>query len=135
MCLANAVFENSNFKMLTLPNNINAKDCWEILEGDFFIRLFRTGGLGWTQAFVRNTQIAHSLGAFEEPFLVSKSLAKKLNLADDTMWGFVFVLSSIGSVALTGKVVCVVGRPGDSYSQSNKKWLQTRTKVKFIVFL
>jgi hypothetical protein len=28
----------------------------------------------------------------------------------------------------------VVGRPEDSYSQSNKKWLKTRAKVKFIVF-
>jgi glycosyltransferase involved in cell wall biosynthesis len=134
MCVANAVFENTDFKMLKVPDNINAKDSWEILEGDIFIRLWRSGGMGWTQIFVLDTQKAHSLGAFEAPFLVSKSLAQKLNVADDNVFAFVFVYSSIGSVALTGKVVCVVGRPEDSYSQSSKKWQQTRAKVKFIVF-
>jgi len=133
MCVANCVFEDTKRELLTLPDHIKAKDCWEILEGDIFIRLWRSGGLGWTQAYVLDTRIAHSLGAFEEPFLLNKSLAKKLDLTDDTLWGFVFVLSSIGSVALTGKVVCVAGRPEGSYSQASEKWLQTRTKIKFII--
>jgi len=68
MCVANAVLENTNFKMLKLPDNINAEDCWKVLEGDIFIGLWRSGGMGWTQVFVLDTQITHSLGAFEEPF-------------------------------------------------------------------
>jgi glycosyltransferase involved in cell wall biosynthesis len=134
MCVANAIYENTKREMLNLPDNLNAKDRWEILEGDIFIRLWRSGGIGWTQVFVLDNQIAHSLGAFDEPFLVSKPLAKKLDLADDNAFAFVFVHSSIGSVALTGKVVCEIGTPNDSYSRSNKKWRKTRGKVKFIVF-
>jgi glycosyltransferase involved in cell wall biosynthesis len=134
MCVANAVYENTKKEMLNLPDNIKAKNSWEILEGDIFIRLWRAGGLGWTQAFVLDNQVAHSLGAFDEPFLVSGSLAKKLNLADDNVFAFVFVLSSIGLVALTGKVACEVGTPGDSYSRSDVKWKKTRSKVKFVVF-
>jgi len=134
MCVANAVYENTKKEMLNIPKHIKAKNGWEILEGDTFIRLWRTGGLGWTQAFVLDNQIAHSLGAFNEPFLVSGSLAKKLDLADDNVFAFVFVNASIGSVALTGKVVCEIGTPIDSYSRSDKKWRKTRAKVKFIVF-
>jgi glycosyltransferase involved in cell wall biosynthesis len=134
MCVANAVYEDTNKEMLNLPENLKAKNSWKILEGDIFIRLWRSGGLGWTQAFVLDNQIAHSLGAFEEPFLVSGSLARKLDLADDNMFAFVFVLSSIGFVALTGKVVCEIGTPKNSYSRSDKKWRKTRAKVKFIVF-
>jgi hypothetical protein len=119
--------------MLSLPDNIKAKDCWEILEGDIFIRLWRSGGMGWTQAIVLDNQVAHSLGAFDEPFLVNRALAKKLDLAVDNMLAFIFILSSIGSVALTGKVVCEIGTPENAYSRSDK-WRETRGKVKFIIF-
>ena len=134
MCVANATYEGTKTEMLSLPDHIKAKDGWKILEGDIFIRLWRSGGLGWTQVFVLNTQSTQSHGAFDEPFQVNKSLAMKLDLADDNVFGFVFVLASIGSVALTGKVVCEIGTPMNSYSRSDKKWHKTRTKVKFIVF-
>jgi len=134
MCVANAIYEDTKAEMLNLPDNIKAKDCWEILEGDSFIRLWRSGGMGWSQAIVLDNQIAHSLGAFDEPFLVSGSLAKKLDLAVDNAFSYVFVLSSVGSVALTGKVVCEIGTPENSYSRSDKKWRKTRAKVKFIIF-
>lgn len=133
LSIGNAVYENTNLEMLSLPDNIKAKDCWEILEGDIFIRLWRSGGMGWTQAIVLDNQVAHSLGAFDEPFLVNRALAKKLDLAVDNMFAFVFILSSIGSVALTGKVVCEIGTPENAYSRSDK-WRKTRGKVKFIVF-
>jgi glycosyltransferase involved in cell wall biosynthesis len=134
MCVANAVYENTNKEMLNLSTFSDSKNGWHILRGDKFIRKWRKGGLGWTQAFVIDNRIAHSLGAFDEPFFVSGYLAKKLNLADDNVFAFVFVLSSIGFVALTGKVVCEVGTPGNSYSRSDVKWKKTRSKVKFIVF-
>jgi glycosyltransferase involved in cell wall biosynthesis len=131
--IGNAVYENTNLEMMTLPDNVKAKDGWEILEGDIFIRLWRSGGLGWTPAIVLDSQIAHSLGAFDEPFIVNRALAKKLNLADDNVFAFVFVLASTGSVALTGKATCEVGTPESAYSRSDK-WRKTRAKVKFILF-
>ena len=133
LCLANCIFEKSKKMMLTLPDQIPASDSWELLGGDRFIRLWRTGGLGWTQIIVLDTQMVHALKAFDEPYQVNKSLARKLNLADDNLLGFVFVLSAMGSVALTGKVVCEVGQPADSYSRSSKQWLKTRAKVKFVI--
>lgn len=134
LCVANAVYENTKKEMLNLTEVSDTKNSWDILRGDEFIRMWRKGGMGWTQAFVMDNQIAHSLGAFDEPFFVSGSLAKKLDLADDNGFAFVFVQSSFGSVALTGKVVCEIGTPKNSYSQANSKWKKTRSKVKFIIF-
>jgi hypothetical protein len=134
MCVANAVYENTKKEMLDLSTVPDIKNGWGILRGDKFIRKWRKGGMGWTQAFVFDNRIAHSLGAFDEPFFVSGSLAKKLNLADDNVFAFVFVQSSFGSVALTGKVVCEIGTPRNSYSQADLKWKKTRSKVKFIIF-
>ena len=133
MCVANSVYENTKRKMLDLSVISGERKGWDILEGDKFIRKWRKGGLGWTQAFLMDNQIAQSLGAFDDPFRVSGSLAKKLDLADDNLWAFVFILSSSGSVALTNKVVCEVGTPKSSYSRSNLKWKKTRSKVKFII--
>ena len=133
LCVANCIFEDSRKELLSVPDHLQASDAWQILPGDRFIRLWRTGGLGWTQAYVLDTRMAHSLKAFEEPYLMNKALAGKLKLADDTLWGFVSVLSAIGGVALTGKVFCVAGTPAGSYSQSSRKWLKTRAKVKFVI--
>lgn len=134
MCAANAVLENRGDEMLSLPENIDAKDSWVVLEGDAFIRLWRRGGLGYTQALVLDSRLCHSLSAFKEPFLVSGAMARSLDLAHDNAFAYVFILSSVGSVALTGKVVCEVGTPKDSYSRGDEKWKQTRAKVKFIIF-
>ena len=133
MCVANAVYEKSKRKMLELSTVSGIENGWKIFKGDKFIRKWRKGGMGWTQAFVLNNQIAHSHGAFDDPFRVGGSLAKKLDIADDNLWAFVFILSSTGSVALTKKVVCEVGTPKSSYSRSNLKWKKTRSKVKFII--
>ena len=133
LSIGNAVYENTNLEMLKLPDNMKAKNGWEILEGDTFIRLWRSGGMGWTPSIVLDYQIAHSLGAFDEPFIMNRALAQKLDLADDNVFAFVFVLSSVGSVALTGKVVCEVGTPESAYSRSDR-WRKTRAKVKFILF-
>ena len=133
MSIGNAVYENTNLEMMKLPDNIKAKDSWEILEGETFIRLWRSGGMGWSPVIVLDNQIAHSLGALDEPFIVNRALAQKLNLADDNVFAFVFVLSSVGSVALTGKVICEVGTPESAYSRFDR-WRKTRAKVKFILF-
>ena len=134
MSVANAVYENTKVEMLSLPENMDAKDSWIVLEGDAFIRLWRKGGMGWTQALVLDSRRCRSLGVFNDPFLVSDPLARRLDLASDNAFAYVFILSSIGSVALTAKVVCEVGTPEDSYSRGNEKWRQVRSKVKFIIF-
>jgi len=64
---------------------------------------------------------------------MNRALAQKLNLADDNLFAFVFVLSSMGSVALTGKATCEVGTPESAYSRSDR-WKKARAKVKFILF-
>jgi glycosyltransferase involved in cell wall biosynthesis len=133
-CVANAIYENTGKQMLKLPEDIDAKDSWVVLEGDKFIRLWRRGGLGWTQAVILDKHIAQSLGAFEEPFLVSETIAQKFNLAADNAFAYVFVLSSVGSVGLSGKVVCEIGTPDDSYSRSDPRWSKNSSKAKFVIF-
>lgn len=134
LCVANAVYENTGKKMLKLPENIDAKDSWAVLEGDEFIRLWRKGGLGWTQAVILDKHLAQSLGAFEEPFLVNETIAQEFDLAADNAFAYVFVLSSVGSVGLSGKVVCEVGTPDDSYSRSDERWSKNSSKAKFVIF-
>jgi len=134
LCVANAIYENTGKKMLKLPEDIDAKDSWVVLEGGKFIRLWRKGGLGWTQAVVLDKQLARSLGAFEEPFLVNETIAQKFDLAADNAFSYVFVLSSVGAVGLSGKVVCEVGTPDDSYSRSDERWSKNSSKTKFVIF-
>jgi glycosyltransferase involved in cell wall biosynthesis len=134
LCVANAIYEDTGKKMLKLPENIDAENSWVILEGDRFIRLWRRGGLGWTQAVILDKNLARSLGAFEEPFLVNETTARKFDLAADNVFAYVFVLSSVGIVGLSGKVVCQVGTPEDSYSRSDQRWNKNRSKAKFVVF-
>jgi glycosyltransferase involved in cell wall biosynthesis len=134
LCVANAIYENTGKKMLKLSENMDARDSWVILEGDKFIRLWRRGGLGWTQAVILDKDLAQSLGAFEEPFLVNETIAQKFDLAADNAFAYVFVLSSVGSVGLSGKVACEVGTPEDSYSRSDARWSKNSSKAKFVIF-
>jgi glycosyltransferase involved in cell wall biosynthesis len=134
ICVANAVYENSKDRMLNLPTGSNQSARWRILPGDAFIRLWRKGGMGWSQAIVLDRHAADAVNAFDEPYLVNASLARRLNIAADNAYSYVFLLSAIGSVALSNKVVCEIGTPRTSYSRSDKKWKNTRSKVKFVVF-
>ena len=58
LCVANSVLEDTNEKMLKIPGKLNARDRWVILEGDRFIRLWRKGGMGWTQAMLIDKDMA-----------------------------------------------------------------------------
>lgn len=71
--------------------------------------------------------------AYDEPFMVSPRLSKKLNIAQDNLCAFVFLLSAVGSVAVTRQCVCEVGMPANSYSRSNT-WQDSKKKVKFFIF-
>jgi len=116
------------------PEGMDAENSWVVLTGDKFIRLWRRGGLGWTQAVILDKDLARSLGAFEEPFLVNETVARKFDLAADNAFAYVFVLSSVGSVGLSGRKVCEVGTPDDSYSRSDEGWSKNSSKTKFVIF-
>jgi len=134
LSVGNCVKENTREGLLTLPHALRAQNDWIILKGDEFIRLWLRGGMGVSFAVVIDNKVARELGAFEAPYYVSGALARKLDLATDNAMSYVYVLASVGSVAITGKNVLVKGTPSDSYSKSNKKWHATRDKVKFIIF-
>jgi glycosyltransferase involved in cell wall biosynthesis len=133
LCIANSVFEHLNDEMLKIPDKLNAKDRWVFLKGENFIRLWRKGGMGWTQSSLMHKDTALSLGAFYEPFSLSPALAAKLDTAQDDVFAPIFLLSSVGDVALNGKVVSIAGCPEGSYSQS-EIWEKTKKKTKFVIF-
>jgi len=134
LCFANATFENSVKEMLAVPEGISAGEEWVVLRGDEFIRMYRRGGLDWSQAVVVDHEKARSLKAYDEPFMINRGLALRLGLAEDNAYAFVFILSAVGSIAFSRKCVCEIGTPVDSYSRSDPKWNRTKKKVKFIIF-
>jgi glycosyltransferase involved in cell wall biosynthesis len=134
LCLANSVFENSDRQMLEIPGSFGTPNGWTVLGGAEFIRLYRRGGLDWTQAIVVDHEMALSLGAYDEPFMVSAALARRLNSGEDNCCSYIFILSAVGSVSLNPRCVYAIGTPPESYSRSDPKWVQTKKKVKFVVF-
>ncbi|HSV92820.1 MAG TPA: glycosyltransferase family 2 protein [Desulfobacterales bacterium] len=134
LCLANSVFENSDRRMLEFPDALSTEGDWTVLPGDEFIRLYRRGGLDWTQAIVLDHERALSLGAYDEPFMVNAPLARRLNSGEDNVCSYVFILSAVGSVAVSARCVCEIGTPAESYSRSDPSWIRTKKKVKFVVF-
>lgn len=134
LCLANSVFENSDRKMLEIPGSLRTQDGWSVLGGGEFIRLYRRGGLDWTQAIVIDHEMALSLGAYDEPFVVNSALARRLDSGEDNCCSYVFILSAAGSVSVNPRCACEIGTPPESYSRSDPKWVQTKKKVKFVVF-
>ena len=134
LCLANSVFENSDRRMLEIPDTLSSQEDWHVLPGDEFIRLYRRGGLDWTQAIVLDHEKALALGAYDEPFMVNAPLARRLNSGEDNVCAYIFILSAVGSVAVSPRCVCEIGTPAESYSRSDPQWIRTKKKVKFVVF-
>ena len=50
---------------------INFRDGWSLMEGKDFIRLYRHGGMDFSQAMVLDHEMAFSLKAYDEPFVVN----------------------------------------------------------------
>ena len=101
--------------------------------GGEFIRLYRRGGLDWTQAIVIDHEMALSLGAYDEPFVVNSALARRLNSGEDHCCSYVFILRR--GVSIRQPAMRLRDRdPPESYSRSDPKWVQTKKKVKFVVF-
>ncbi len=134
LCFANAVFEHSSREMLSAPERLSAGDGWVVIPGDEFIRKYRRGGLDWSQAVVVDHAMASSLNAYENPFMVNRTLARSLGVAEDNAYAYLFVLSAVGSVGFSRKLVCEIGTPAESYSRSDPTWNRTKKKLKFIIF-
>ncbi len=134
LCFANAVFENSSREMLSAPERLAAGDSWVVMPGDEFIRKYRRGGLDWSQAVVIDHALASSLKAYEDPFMINRALAQRLGVAEDNVYAYLFLLSAVGSVAFSRKLVCEIGTPAESYSRSNPTWNRTKKRVKFLIF-
>lgn len=133
LCYGNAIYENDERHALNIPEDIKFSDDWSLLEGRDFIRHYRRGGMDWSQAMVLDHEMAMSLKVFDEPFVVNGALSRRLGIAQDDVFSYIFLLSSMGSVALCQKRVCEIGTPPESYSRS-KGWKDTKRKVKFIIF-
>jgi hypothetical protein len=78
--------------------------------------------------------MALSQRAYDEPFVVNAALARRLNSAEDNCCSYVFILSAVGMVCLSPRCACEIGTPGESYSRADPGWVQTKKKVKFVVF-
>ncbi len=130
----NAVFENSDRQALNIPGSIPFRDGWALMEGKDFIRLYRRGGMDFSQAMVLDHEMALALNAYDEPFVVNGNVSRRLGIAQDDLFSYVFLLSAMGSVALCEKRVCEIGVPPESYSRSNRSWKDTKGKVKFVIF-
>jgi glycosyltransferase involved in cell wall biosynthesis len=134
LCYGNAIYERNAREALNIPKSITFRDGWSLLEGRVFIRVYRKGGMDWSQAMVLDHEMALSLRAFEEPFAVDGAISRRLGIAQDDCFSYVFLLSAMGSVGLCEKLTCEIGTPPQSYSRSNKNWKNTKGKVKFFVF-
>jgi glycosyltransferase involved in cell wall biosynthesis len=133
LCYGNAFYEKSERKALNIPDSISFNAGWAVLEGKDFIRLYRRGGLDWSQAIMLDNAMAHSLGVYDEPYVVNGAIAKRLGISQDDMFSYIFLLSAMGSVGLCEKPVCEIGTPQESYSRS-AAWIDTKAKVKFFIF-
>jgi glycosyltransferase involved in cell wall biosynthesis len=134
LCYGNARYENSQRMALRIPDVIAFRDGWSLLEGKDFIQLYRRGGMDWSQAIVLDHEMALSLRAYGEPYVVNGAVSRRLGIAQDDAFSYVFLLSGMGAVALCERPVCEIGTPPESYSRSNRSWKDTKGKVKFVIF-
>jgi glycosyltransferase involved in cell wall biosynthesis len=135
LCVANSEIEKTNGAVMinNLPSNIDAKDKWCILGGDTYINLLGTDKIPAWSGIVFNLQVARTIGAMHYPFNITESLCRDLDVMPDEGFAFQFLLSSIGSVAITEKVVSVRGMPEDSFSK-NPEWAKVVGQALFILY-
>jgi glycosyltransferase involved in cell wall biosynthesis len=130
----NAVYEHSGREALAIPVSVVSNDGWSLLSGRDFIRLYRRGGMDFSQAMVVDHSAALALNAYDPPYVVNGALARRLGFAQDDAFAYVFLLSALGEVALCHQPVCEIGVPSESYSRSDRPWRGTKRRVKFIIF-
>ena len=128
MCAANSIIENTNNKMIILPNEITSPLKWNIMDGDKYITILSEGEIGYQawSALIFNKEVSKKMGAFHPPFNISKDIGEKLKIIPDEFFAFQFLLSSIGKVAITEKVVSVRGNPITSFVNTKKsEWARS----------
>lgn len=130
----NAVYEHNRCKALLIPASIPSRDGWSLLNGREFIRIYRRGGMDFSQAMVVDHAAALALNAYDPPYAVDGALARRLGVAQDDAFAYVFLLSALGGVALCHHPVCEIGQPHDSYSRSDRRWREAKRRVKFVIF-
>jgi glycosyltransferase involved in cell wall biosynthesis len=136
VCVANAHVEGETALMLNIPAEMTSGDGWSVLPGGRFVPhwglLTWPGCIGWSQAVVLNLEVARRLGLFDYPYAVDGALADRLGIGADNGSAYVAPLASLGTVALTGKAVCVAGQPPNSYSRS-ERWQRTANDCMFLI--
>lgn len=116
LCVANSIVENTDVPMLRLPSSMRNDGTWQILPGDTYANMLgydRIGLQAWS-GIVFNLPMARSMGAFHYPFDLSMKEANAFGMIANDSFSFQFLLSSVGSVAITEKVVSIRGKPETS---------------------
>jgi len=136
LCISDGQVENTGERMLSLTQDVCGSGEWSVMTGSEFsckwLRSPKEGGINWTQLVLLDNRVAQDLGAFKEPYQIGPHLSNKLKIPQDNVSAYVSILSMLGSVAIYNKVVCTIGRPKTSYSQS-REWRQARDKTKFVI--
>jgi len=112
---ANAKTEFSNLKMLA-----DLDEEWRTLKGPDFLRyMLRNGHTAWSAISYKWSELKQ-FGYPGPPFLIDRAtkLATKLDM-DEGFSGF-YLLSQLGNVAVSGRVVSVRGEPKTSFSRSSE---------------
>jgi len=137
LCAANSILEGTGEPVLKIPPQVCVGGEWTVLSGDTYVKIFgmdKIGHQAWS-GLVFNTAVARSLGAFHYPFNLSKDEAAKIGLLADEGFAFQYLLSSVGDVALTAKVISVRGRPAQAFCNQNAKvWSSMVGQVLFVLY-
>ncbi len=124
LCIANSLLENTDGRtMIHLSASMKNRDTWQIIPGDTYITMSghrRIGHQAWS-GNVFNLPMARSMGAFHYPFDLSMAEANAFGQLAHDSFSFEFLLSSVGSVAITEKVVGVRGQPETSLCNSSHR--------------
>ena len=67
--------------------------------------------------------------------MVNGAVSRKLEIAQDDVFSYVFLLSGVGAVALCEKPVCEIGTPAESDSRSNRSWKESKREGEVCNFL
>ena len=136
LCAANSIVEYTDYKMIKLPNNISNPLSWNILNGDEYIKILGMKGIGYQawSGLIFNKKNAEILGTYHYPFSISIEMGKELDIIPDEFFAFQFLLSSIGSIAISEKIVSVRGNPKTSFVNSRKnEWAKSIGLTSFII--
>jgi glycosyltransferase involved in cell wall biosynthesis len=136
LCAGNSQIEFTNTKVINLPEKIINPLDWNLINGGEYISMLGMSGIGhqaWS-GLIFNKVIAANLGTYHPPFSISTQLSKELNVLPDEFFAFQFLLSSIGDIALTEKVVSIRGNPKSSFVNSKKnEWAKSIGLSSFII--